>query len=140
MSCSVTVDRSTDVLAPCRREEPIDLVLGEVVRTGRGRHPDGEQVEEAVGLEGDDLAADRELAEEQGGSLFHVAGVNRAEDLGSPGGQLHPGGVRMLRQSGGDGGCGPWSTADADGPVRPTEPLGVELADDPHHMAVEQRR
>ena len=44
----------------------------------------------------------------------------------------------MLCQSGGDGGRGPWSTADADGPVRPTEALGVELTHDPHHMAVEQ--
>ena len=95
-------------------------------------------MEEAVRLDGDDLAADRELAEEQRGSLFHVAGVNRAEDLRAPRGQLHPGGVRMLRQSGGDGGRGPGSTADTDGPVRPTEPLGVELADDPHDMAVEQ--
>ena len=95
-------------------------------------------MEQAVGLEGDDLTADRELAEQQRGSLLAIAGVNRAEDLGSPRGQLHPGGVRMLRQSGGDGGGGPRSTADADGPVGAAEPLGIELADDPHHTTVEQ--
>ena len=44
----------------------------------------------------------------------------------------------MLRQSGGDGGRRPRSTADADRPVGPAEPLGIELADDPHHVSVEQ--
>ena len=44
----------------------------------------------------------------------------------------------MLGQSGGHGGGGPGSTADADGPIGPTEPLGVELADDPHDPTVEQ--
>ena len=44
----------------------------------------------------------------------------------------------MLRQSGGDSGRGARSTANTDGPVGPTETLGVELADDPHDVAVEQ--
>ena len=44
----------------------------------------------------------------------------------------------MLGQSGGDGRCGPRSAADADRPVGPAEPLGIELADDPHDVTVEQ--
>jgi hypothetical protein len=43
-----------------------------------------------------------------------------------------------LRQSGGDSGCGPRSTADADGPVGPAEPLGIELTDDPQDTTFEQ--
>ena len=138
MSCRVTVDRSVDVLPRTGERSRSISSWAEVVRTGGGDDPGGEQVEEAVGLEGDDLTADRELAEQQRGSLFAVAGVDGAEDLGSPRGQLHPGGVRMLRQSGGHGRRRPRSTADADGPVGPAEPLGVELADDPHDAAVEQ--
>ena len=74
MSCSVTVDRSIDVLARAGETEPVDLLLAEVVRTRRGGHSGGEQVEEAVGLEGDDLTADRELAEQQGGPLVRGRG------------------------------------------------------------------
>ena len=44
----------------------------------------------------------------------------------------------MLRQFGGDGRCGPRSTADADGPVVLAEPLGVELADNTKNAIVEQ--
>jgi hypothetical protein len=44
----------------------------------------------------------------------------------------------MLREFGGDGRCGPRSATDADGPVVLAEPLGVELADDAHHVLVEQ--
>src|ERR1700691_338228 len=44
----------------------------------------------------------------------------------------------MLRQSGGDGGRRPRSTADPDRPVGPAEPLGIELADDPDHVPVEE--
>ena len=40
----------------------------------------------------------------------------------------------MLREFGGDGRGGPRSTTDADGPVVLAEPLGVELADDAHHV------
>ena len=107
---------------------------------GGGRRPGREQVEQAVGLEGDDLTADRELAEQQRGSLFAIAGVNRAEDLGSPRGQLHPRGVRdappvWWRRSvptPGHSGCGR--------PVGPAEPLGIELADDPTTRASNSRR
>ena len=95
-------------------------------------------MEEAVGLEGDDLPANRELAEQKRGSLFAVAGVNRAEDLGSPGGQLHPRCIGVFCQFGGDGRRGARSTTDADGPVGPAEPLGIELADDSYDTTVEQ--
>ena len=44
----------------------------------------------------------------------------------------------MLGEFGGDGRGGPRSTTDADGPVVLAEPLGVELADDPHDVIVEE--
>ena len=47
--------------------------------------------------------------------------------------QLHPGGVRVLRQLGSD-------TADADCPVGLAEPLRIELANNSHDMTIEQWR
>ena len=67
-----------------------------------------------------------------------VAGADGGEDLGSPRDQLDPGGVGPLRQLGGNGRCGSWGAADPGCPVGLTEPLGVELADDPQDLAVEQ--
>jgi hypothetical protein len=110
----------------------------EVIRTARWGITSIKYVEEAIGLEGDNVTADRELSEKQWSSLFVVARVNRAEDLGSPRRQLHPRRVRMLRQSGRDRRCGTWSAADADSPVGPAEALGVELAYDPNDTSVEE--
>ena len=69
---------------PCWGNEPADLPLTEVVRDWWGRPSGGEQMEDAVGLEGRDVTVDGEPAEQQRGGLFAVAGVNRAEDLGLP--------------------------------------------------------
>ena len=44
----------------------------------------------------------------------------------------------MLGQFGGHRRGRTRGTADADGPVRSAEPLGIELADDSHDTAVEQ--
>ena len=44
----------------------------------------------------------------------------------------------MLGQSGGHGRCRSRRTADAYGPVGPAQPLGIELADDPDHVTVEE--
>jgi hypothetical protein len=85
-----------------------------------------------------DLAAHGDLAEQQRGSLLRITGVDGAEDLGPSRGQLDPRRVRVLGQSGGYRRCGPWSTADADRPVRPAEPLRVELAHHPHHVGLGQ--
>ena len=43
----------------------------------------------------------------------------------------------MLRQFRGDGGCGPRSATDADGPVGLVDPLGVELAHHAKNASVE---
>ncbi len=83
MSCSVTVDRSTGVLARTGDRSRSISSGPRSSEPGGGVACGGEQVEEAVGLEGDDLTADRELAEQHRGPQLAVAGVNGAEDLGS---------------------------------------------------------
>ena len=64
--------------------------------------------------------------------------VNHAEDLGSPRGQLHPGGIRLLRKFGGDRRCRTRPATDADDPVVLAEPLGIELAHYTKNAIVEQ--
>ena len=89
-------------------------------------------------MEAHDLTAYGELAEQEGGRLVSVPGVDRAEDLGPPGYQLQPGGVFVLGELGRNARSRAGSASEADGPVGLAEPLGIELADHPNDPTIEQ--
>ena len=86
MSCSVTVERSIGGLARAgEMSRSISSWLRSFETGGGDAHVANRwRMEDAVGLEGHDLTAHGDLAEQRRGGPFAVAGVNRGEEVGCP--------------------------------------------------------